>query len=174
MATGLPQKNPVFIRDSDLAVNRIWVPGLSSTTALVDSSGNITSAGVTATTGVFSSTVTAAGITSTSATSLTGLILSVQASITAFHTGGQGSATPLTGDVCIVTTCASNADSVLLPQSATGKAVVVINNTGQSLAVFPTGTGTINAGSASASVTITTDVAKWFIGLDTANDWFTA
>lgn len=73
--------------------------------------------------------------------------------IVAHSGGGQGSATPLLAYINTVPTVAANGDSVLLPPSVVGLQVKVINtNATNYMNVFPSGTETINLGSASAAV----------------------
>lgn len=65
---------------------------------------------------------------------------SVQNGITAFSTGGQASAVPLTASTCRVTTVGATGDSVLLPAAVAGKSVTVINQAAaNSVAIFPNG-----------------------------------
>jgi hypothetical protein len=106
---------------------------------------------------VFSSTVSAG------ATTLTGALTRlVQSSITAFATGGQGSAVAITGDVALVSVCATAGDSVKLPVAAVGKEVFVYNGGVANLAVFPVTSSAIDGLSADASVTIPTLQGRWF------------
>jgi hypothetical protein len=67
---------------------------------------------------------------------LVSLEFSVKTGITALAGGGQPGATPLTAALNRVDTCATNSDSVMLPQAIPGNQVSVNNNTGQTLAVF--------------------------------------
>jgi hypothetical protein len=50
--------------------------------------------------------------------------------------GGQTGATPLPAAINRVDTCASNSDSVMLPQAIPGRQITVYNNTANTLAVF--------------------------------------
>lgn len=72
--------------------------------------------------------------------------------ITAHAGGGQGSATQLTAMMNQITTVATTGDSVVLPASAPGLQIAVINNGANSANVFPpsgsTMNGTLNASSA--------------------------
>lgn len=70
-------------------------------------------------------------------TALAGTGAGVQTPITAFATGGQASATALTGSYCNVTTCATAGDSVQLPAAAAGVSVTVRNSGAATLAVWP-------------------------------------
>src|SRR5437899_2224040 len=63
--------------------------------------------------------------------------------ITAKAGGTQAAATPLTGAINKISTVASAQDSVRLPASIPGMAVVVINDGAQPLQVFGAGTDTI-------------------------------
>lgn len=65
--------------------------------------------------------------------------------------GGQGSATPLTAEMNQVATVATIADSVVLPASAPGMQIVVMNAAANSMNVFPATGETINAGAANAA-----------------------
>jgi hypothetical protein len=60
---------------------------------------------------------------------------SVATGIIALAGGGQAGATPLPAANNRIDTCATNSDSVMLPQAIPGKKVRVYNNTGQTLAV---------------------------------------
>lgn len=64
------------------------------------------------------------------------LQFSAKSGIVAFAGGGQASATPLTAAVNSVDTVVTNNDSVMLPLAIPGRSVTIINNTGQTLAVF--------------------------------------
>ena len=75
-----------------------------------------------------------------------------QDGITAFSGGGQGSATPITGQVARVDTVAAANDSVLLPASEDGLVLILINSGANAMDVFPHGTETIDGESASAAV----------------------
>jgi hypothetical protein len=97
---------------------------------------------------------------------------SVETGITAFATGGQASATQLSSDISIVTTCATAADSVKLPAAASGRIMSVTNSGAAALAVFP-GTGdTIDGLSANASVTIPIAGTQVYRGIS-ASAWKT-
>ncbi|CAM2142677.1 conserved protein of unknown function [Pararobbsia alpina] len=75
--------------------------------------------------------------------------------ITAHAGGGQSSATPLPASINRVTTVASANDSVLLPASAPGMILTVVNATAtNAMAVFPAGTDAINALSASTAFSV--------------------
>jgi hypothetical protein len=76
--------------------------------------------------------------------------LSVTNTITAFSTGGQASATPLTTMINRVTTVAAAGDSVRLPASAAGLQVVINNRGANPCQVYGAGTDTIN-GNATAT-----------------------
>lgn len=78
----------------------------------------------------------------------------INTTITAFATGGQASATALTGEYNDVTTCATAGDSVKLPAAVGGESIVVKNSGAASLAVFPATTDSINALAVNLSVNI--------------------
>jgi hypothetical protein len=72
--------------------------------------------------------------------------------ITAHAGGGQSSATPLNAMINRVTTVASAGDSVVLPAAVPGLELTVVNATAtNSMNVFPNGTDSINALSASTA-----------------------
>jgi hypothetical protein len=93
---------------------------------------------------------------------------SLTSSITAFATGGQGSATQLSSDISIITTCATAGDSVKLPAAASGRIMSVTNSGAAALAVFPGSGGTIDGGSANASVTIAPNGTQVFRGISSS------
>lgn len=75
--------------------------------------------------------------------------------ITAHAGGGQGSATALTKEYSTVSVVASAADSVKLPTAYAGAHMVIENtDSTDALAVFPITGGTIDGGSANASVSL--------------------
>jgi hypothetical protein len=79
----------------------------------------------------------------------------VAAAVAAHAGGGQGSATPLTGNINRVTTVASAGDSVLLPPGIVGKRVNVFNGTAtNSLNVFPQTGESIANGAANAAFAV--------------------
>ena len=88
--------------------------------------------------------------------------LDMNTGITAFATGGQGSATALTGQMNNVTTCASEFDSVALPAAASGQATLVKNSGAAICSVFPATGDSINAMAVNLSIDIPVGGAKWF------------
>ena len=74
--------------------------------------------------------------------------------ITAFATGGQGSATALTGEINNITVCATAGDSVALPTAKLGLMITVKNSGAASGAVFPATGDSINALDANLSVNL--------------------
>jgi hypothetical protein len=74
--------------------------------------------------------------------------------ITAFATGGQASATALTGEFNNITTCATAGDSVKLPAAALGLNITVKNSGAASLAVFPNTSDSINALAVNLSINV--------------------
>lgn len=92
--------------------------------------------------------------------------------ITAFATGGQASATALTGEWNNVTTCATAADSVKLPAAVAGQVITVKNSGATSLAVFPATGDAINALAANLSVDIAAGSEVTFRAID-ATTWET-
>lgn len=97
---------------------------------------------------------------------------SVTTGITAHAGGGQGSAVALVSEYNNVTVCATAGDSVLLLPALIGRRQIVKNNGAKPLAVFPSGSGTIDGGSASASVTILPGNQMSFNSIS-ATDWET-
>jgi hypothetical protein len=75
--------------------------------------------------------------------------------LTAFATGGQASATQLTGQLCRVSVCATGGDSVKLPTATgSGVGVVVINDGAASCNVFPQTGASIDALAANAALAV--------------------
>ena len=70
--------------------------------------------------------------------------LSDQDAITALAGGGQTGATPMTKTLNRIATVATIADSVMLPPSAAGLLLFVVNGATNSMQVFGAGTDTIN------------------------------
>ena len=64
--------------------------------------------------------------------------------VTAFASGGQTNATPLTTQTAKITTVATSGDSVLLPPSLPGLELMVINKTANDMQVFGSGNDTID------------------------------
>lgn len=87
------------------------------------------------------------------AISLTGLLFeSATDTITAHAGGGQASATPLTKELNRLTTVATTGDSVLLPPSAAGLTIIVINHGANPAQVFGSGSDTIDDQAAATGV----------------------
>jgi hypothetical protein len=102
------------------------------------------------------------------------ILQSVQANITAHSGGGQANAVPLTAMACFISTGAVLTDSVVLPAAVPGMeiSVIVQNIVAASVAVFPNGTDTINAGGAGASVAaVKNAVTMFYCGV--AGQWWT-
>lgn len=72
--------------------------------------------------------------------------------VTAHAGGGQAQATPLTKEINRVTVVATAGDSVLLPPSANGLTIMVINHGANPMQVFGSGTDTINDAAAATGV----------------------
>lgn len=92
--------------------------------------------------------------------------------ITAFATGGQASATALTGEWNNVTTCATAGDSVKLPAAVAGQVITVKNSGATTLAVFPASADAINALAINLSVDIPPSAELTFRAID-ATTWET-
>lgn len=93
-------------------------------------------------------------------------------SITAKAGGGKTNARVLTAQVNRITVCATAADSVLLPPSAAGLSVTVINSGAASAQVFGAGIDTINGVATGTGVSQAAGVTVTYICL-TAGAWFT-
>lgn len=91
-------------------------------------------------------------------------------SITAFATGGQASATALTGETNEITVCATAGDSVKLPVAALGKRVTVINSASLAADVFGQTGAAIDGGSANAAVRLAPGMRVTYEGLS-ATAW---
>ena len=98
-------------------------------------------------------------------------------SITAHAGGGQASAFPLPAVVNRVTTVATIGDSVLLPSSAPGMIIMVINHGANDMQVYGAGTDTINDVATATGVSqmasseciyVCTSAGRWYVnGLGT-------
>lgn len=107
---------------------------------------------------------------------LTGIVAlnNIVAGITAHAGGGQASAVALAGLVNSVDTVATAADSVALPApTVKGQAVVVLNNTANSMQVFGSGTDTINGVATATGVAQAAGKSAVYIALSTgtAANW---
>lgn len=92
--------------------------------------------------------------------------------ITAFATGGQGSATLLAAEFNNVTTVASNFDSVKLPTASSGARFVVKNSGANILSVFPNTSDSVNALAVNLSIDIPAGGEMTFRGIS-ATVWET-
>lgn len=92
--------------------------------------------------------------------------------ITAFATGGQASATALTGEWNNITTCATAGDSVKLPAAVLGQVITVKNSGAATLAVFPATGDAINALAVNLSVDVAVSSELTFRAID-ATTWET-
>lgn len=90
-------------------------------------------------------------------------MVSTQTGVTAFATGGQANATPLTAAYTRVTTVATAGDSVRLPPAVLGMAMVVVNRGAASMNVFPATGQSINALSANAALAVAAGAAAQFV-----------
>lgn len=91
--------------------------------------------------------------------------------LTALAGGGQSGATVLTGDINVVSTVASAADSVQLPVAEAGREVSVVNSSANSMAVFPALGDKINALSANASLAVAAGKTATFLSAASLQ-WF--
>lgn len=87
---------------------------------------------------------------------LTNNPFAVATGLTAKAGGGQSGATALTGNVNRVTTCATAADSAILPPAVVGRRVSVYNAGAASCNVFPQTGESINSGAANAAFAVAT------------------
>lgn len=88
--------------------------------------------------------------------------------LTAAGTSSRTAATALPNDFNVVTTTAANTGVRLNPAVAygVGDTVIVVNHGASTLQVWPnTATGTIAAGSAGASVNVSTLKTAWFLNI---------
>ncbi len=89
--------------------------------------------------------------------------VSNETSITAFASGGQGSAVTLTKDINEITTVATDLDSVKFEAATVGKVIKVINSGAKLLAVFPASGEDIDGLATNASTIIRESHEKEFI-----------
>lgn len=92
-----------------------------------------------------------------------------QTGITAFATGGQGSATQLSASFNEVTTAATAGDSVKLPAAKAGLRVVVKNDGASAIDVFPYTGDTINDGAANAAIRVEVGSIVSFYAISATN-----
>lgn len=92
---------------------------------------------------------------------------SSKSGIVAFAGGGQANATPLTSDNNIVGTVATAADSVKLPAAVFGTSILVLNDTANSMNVFPQSGEAINAGAADAAIAQATKIGALYTCMKT-------
>jgi hypothetical protein len=94
----------------------------------------------------------------------------VATGLTALAGGGATGATLLTGNINVVATCATSADSAILPASQPQGTELVVRNSGAAAcAVFPNTGATINGGtvtSGSVSVTNAKGAIFYQVGTD--------
>ena len=86
--------------------------------------------------------------------------------ITAFATGGQASATQLTGEYNNVTVCATANDSVKLLAAIVGQTMTVKNNGATNLAVFPATGDAIDAIAANTAIALVPNEQRTFRAID--------
>lgn len=92
---------------------------------------------------------------------------SFAATVVAFATGGQASATQITKDVNRLTTVATNGDSVKLPAGTPGMEIFIQNDGVANANIFPATGEFIDAGAANAAVSMTAGSNAKFICVDT-------
>lgn len=116
------------------------------------------------------------GVRGTSWTTTSGESLQthdLQTGITAFATGGQGSATQLQNSFSDVTTVATAGDSVKLTVAAAGVMHYVYNAGAAALDIFPATGDNLGAG-VDTAVSLAVNTGTLFMGVDTTNwrQWF--
>lgn len=116
--------------------------------------------------GGVSATEVFGSITADNLTMANPIVYDHNTTITAFATGGQGSATALTGEFNNVTTCATASDSVKLPAAALGKKITVKNSGAAACAVFPASGDAINAMAVNLSVDLAPGGQMTFRAID--------
>lgn len=97
---------------------------------------------------------------------------SVVTGITALAGGGQSGATPLSAQFNIISTCATAADSCLLPlipQDNSAIFVWVKNNGAQSSTIYPQVGDSINALSANAGLAVAAGAKQCFVNVSGSN-----
>lgn len=99
-------------------------------------------------------------------------VISVTTGITAFAGGGQTSATALTTEYNLVTTCATNFDSVKLLTAAAGDIQTVKNSGAAILSVFPNTGDSINSMAVNLSIDIPVGGEVTFLAIN-ATVWHT-
>lgn len=124
----------------------------------VDTTGiNATVGATTPTTGSFTDVASSGDLT-----------VQTTAGLTAFATGGQGSATQLTSGINEIATCATGGDSVKLPAAVAGLVARIINNGAAACDVFPASGDDLGAGTdTAASLGIGTGIT--YAAYDTTN-----
>lgn len=88
---------------------------------------------------------------------------SARTGITAFATGGQASAVPLTAAFNRVTTVATAGDSVRLPAAVPGATCVVFNRGAASMDVFPVTGQFINALAVNTALAVAAGASARFV-----------
>ncbi len=85
-----------------------------------------------------------------------------QGAITAFATGGQANATPVSGELAVISVCATAGDSVKLPVALAGRRVAVANSAALGADVFPYSGDTINSSAANLAVRLPPNSIAYF------------
>lgn len=96
---------------------------------------------------------------------------SVADALTAHAGGGQGSALALTASVNRITTVATAGDSVKLPAAVAGLQVIVVNDGGKPVDIFPSTGEVINNASANAAFSITPAMRRLTFICFTTGTW---
>ena len=107
----------------------------------------------------------------------TPLVGGVSTGMVALAGGGSSASTPLLGAVSVIATCATAADSVILPAGIPQGAVLYVRNNGAAAAaVFPNTGASINGGTVtSGSVSVTNAKGAIFVQVGTDGlTWITA
>lgn len=82
--------------------------------------------------------------------------------MTAYAGGGQTNATPITTVISRFTTVANSGDSSILPLSAPGAELTVVNAGSQPMSVYPQSGEAINAGAVNAAFSVANGKTAFF------------
>ena len=93
----------------------------------------------------------------------------VQASITAFATGGQASAVLITADIAEISVCATGGDSVKLPVAVAGLVILIINHGAAAADVFPNTDDAINEAAINTAKSLGIDASMLCSSYDGTN-----
>ena len=149
-------------------VGNIGTTGVFATTLSATGNANVGNLG---TTGVFSTTLSATGnVTGANVISSSYNILSVGTGISAAGST-QGTATPLTKSINVVSTVLSG-NGVVLPTAVAGMTVYITNTNGNNLIVYPATGGQINSLGSNSGLTHVAGATLTYIA-PTTTQWYT-